>query len=126
MNRHRLTSLSSAATIRLVAATTGFGIALAIAPLAHGQAAAEHGAVAAGTSAGSAAAGGVAPKPAAAMKTASSAGKQTAKTDAGAPLPGSRACLSVVTAPAINLDAGKSTLFKLPDDMVLTLRTLGD
>ena len=31
-----------------------------------------------------------------------------------------------MTAPAVNLDSGKSTLFRLPDGMTLTLRTLGD
>lgn len=106
------------------AGAAGIGLALGAGSIAEAQVAVEYGNLSGSAKPAAAATSKPSPGTAAAKKTAA-VGKQ-AVADAAAPLPASATCASVVTAPPINLDSGKSTLFKLPDGMTLTLRTLGD
>jgi pilus assembly protein CpaC len=108
------------------ASVAAFALAFGLCPIAEAQVSAEH------TSAGSAAAAVTrAAAPAqnvvAAAKKPAAAAHPVTPPPAPAPVaPAPATCRTVVTAPAITLESGKSTLFKLPDEMVLTLRTLGD
>ena len=127
MNNQRSVSSLIAQRRLLLVGVVGLGLALGVGSIAQAQVAVEHANLAAGAKAGP----GAAASPKAARATAASAKgsaavKQVAPPAAIAERPAPVSCITVVSAPTINLDSGKSTLFRLPEGTTLTLRTLGD
>ena len=129
MNNQLPATHPSALRLLPIASAAGIALALGLSSIAGAQVAVEYGNQAAGAKPAAAATSTPASKSAsgttAAVKKAGTVVKQAAPEVAAAPV-ATASCVTVVTVPTINLDSGKSTLFKLPDDMVLTLRTLGD